>query len=208
MSSAEIQGNQVHLHRECQTCGNPRYTPDHNNSFVYFDPTDDGRAVFVPWGADKTFYSEVDATPFVNAEVARRLSRIPEVAAMLEAELQRIMDEDWDEGALLALIDGLGAQVKASEENDGYDAVLDDLRDRIIARPGEVEDLIAAGLPVGSEEQGQCKGTAGDDGKDGSGDGKDGWDDGKGDGDSGGCTFAPPRAGRDWSILGLVVGSI
>ena len=33
------------------------YSADRNNFYVYFDPTDAGRAVFIPWGADKTFLS-------------------------------------------------------------------------------------------------------------------------------------------------------
>ena len=77
------------------------YGADRNNFYVYFDPTDADRAVFIPWGADKTFLGDFSLDGYLTADLPRRLSHIPAIATRMENELERLLDEVWDEVSLL-----------------------------------------------------------------------------------------------------------
>ena len=136
------------------------YTSNRNNFYVYFDPDNVDRAVFVPWGTDEVMLDiESDVSgpaDFVRSELARRLSRVPDAHALLTAELQRLLDEVWSEPALLADIDHYAALVRRVE-NAGYqDEELQQLRSWISARRGQLEDALAVGLPAGEDTPAQC----------------------------------------------------
>ena len=143
------------------------YNNSRNNFYVYFDPADGGRAVFIPWGIDKTPNAAVQEPlgSFLNAEIPRRLSRIPLVATLMQEEIERLVTEVWDEDALLASVDRYGALVKTAQESDEYDASVESLRDWVRTRPEAVAVLLAAGLPAGAAESSPCAG-GGKDGKD------------------------------------------
>lgn len=134
------------------------YSGGTNNFYVYFDPGDNGRATFMPWGTDSVFTSLVigagaqgagGLATFQNSELSRRLARIPESAAMYQAELERLLDEVWDEAEILSSIDAYAAQVRTAQDDANYDETLDELRTWVRERRGELEGLLAQGLPDG-----------------------------------------------------------
>ena len=132
------------------------YSADRNNFFVYFDPTDADRAVFIPWGADKTFLSGFNLDGYLTADLPRRLSRIPAIATRMENELERLLDEVWDEAALLGSIDRYSAQVKGAQQDDGYDTQVEALRTWVRNRPDQIRERLRLGLPMGGEKSLPC----------------------------------------------------
>jgi len=148
------------------------YSGARNNFYVYFDPTDADRAVFIPWGVDKIFASDIDLEGYLTAELPRRLSRIPAIATHMADELERLLDEVWDEAAILANIERYSAQVKTAQQDDDYDAKLETLRDWVKNRPDKIREVLRDGLPMGAEEsfpitnkEGKDKGQSRDSGK-------------------------------------------
>ena len=132
------------------------YSADRNNFYVYFDPTDAGRAVFIPWGADKTFLSGFSLDGYLTADLPRRLSRIPAIATRMENELKRLLDEVWDEAALLGSIDRYSTQVKSAQQDDSYDTKVEALRTWVRNRPGQIRERLRVGLPVGMAKALPC----------------------------------------------------
>lgn len=139
------------------------YAANRNNFFVYFDPLDAGRAVFLPWGLDQVMTDEdaldrgaITLESFLLGELPRRLSRIPSTAARFEAELARLLDEVWDEERILASVDAFEAQVQSAQDDPGHPAAVEELRDWIRGRRGVVEAWLAAGLPAGSDDTESC----------------------------------------------------
>jgi spore coat protein H len=138
------------------------YAGMRNNFYVYFDPTDNYRAVFLPWGADNVF-SDVEKNTgfeglqkFAIGELCRRFSRIPLMNTRFLAELERLLDEVWDETALMASIDNFAAQVVTAEENDQFEAELASLRSWIQGRDQQLRDLLAEGLSENAIETDSC----------------------------------------------------
>ena len=132
------------------------YSADRNNFYVYFDPDDAGRAVFIPWGADKTFIGDLSLGRYLTADLPRHLSRIPAVATRMENELERLLDKVWDEAALLASIDRYSTQVKCAQQDDDYDTKVEALRTWVRNRPDQIRELLRGGFPVGAEESLPC----------------------------------------------------
>ena len=132
------------------------YSADRNNFYVYFDPTDADRAVFIPWGADKTFLGDFSLSGYLTADLPRHLSRIPATATRMENELERVLDEVWDEAALLESINRYSAQVKGAQQDDDYDTKVEILRTWVRSRPNQVRETLRIGLPVGMEESLPC----------------------------------------------------
>ena len=132
------------------------YSADRNNFYVYFDPTDANRAVFIPWGADKTFLSDFSLNPYLTADLPRRLSRIPAIATRMENELEKLLDEVWDEVTLLESIDRYSAQVKSAQQDDDYDAKVEALRTWVRNRPNQIREILRLGVPVGMEKSLPC----------------------------------------------------
>ena len=93
------------------------YTANHSNFYVFFDTNDNNRAIFIPDGMNYFRHtSEAQVfSDFVNAELPRRLSRIPETAQRFETELNRLLTEVWDAAALLTLVDNLAIQVQTGQ---------------------------------------------------------------------------------------------
>ena len=139
------------------------YNAGTNNFYVYFDPSDGGRATFIPWGMDDAMQQGAAFDNpawmhdlFTLSELARRLSRHPELSARFTDELARLMDEVWDERALLDRIDGTAALVRTVEDRDSYDDSTETLQAWVRGRRGQIEHLLAEGTPVGSERPGDC----------------------------------------------------
>ncbi len=132
------------------------YGADRNNFYVYFDPTDADRAVFIPWGADKTFLGDFSLYQYLTADLPRHLSRIPAMATRMENELERLLDEVWDEAAILGSIDRYSAQVKRAQQDDDYDTKIEALRTWVRSRPDQVREMLRVGFPVGMEKSLPC----------------------------------------------------
>ncbi len=134
------------------------YSAGKNNFYVYFDPSDDGRAVFVPWGVDNVFVDEKDGKngegifdlgPYLAAELPRRLARIPSMATRFEDELLRLLDERWLEDELMAQVDRYASLISQAQQADPADAdVVEELRAFIRERPDQIRALLGPGLPV------------------------------------------------------------
>lgn len=144
------------------------YAADHNNFYVYFDPADNGRAVFIPWGIDKSFNFDSELSNFLTADLPRRLSRIPEIRGQFEAELGRLLEEVWNEEVLLSSVDRYEAQIETAQESDeSYTEALIELRAWIENRPAKINEMLEEGLPAGPEESLSCmnQGTDGENDK-------------------------------------------
>jgi spore coat protein CotH len=146
------------------------YAGMRNNFYVYFDPTDSHRAVLLPWGADNVFSDAVKnqeltgLQKFTIGELSRRFSRIPEMNARFLAELERLLDEVWDQTAILASIDRYAAQVSTAEENDKFDDKLTPLRAWVQGRDRQLRDLLAEGLLENAAETDSCISLGGGEG--------------------------------------------
>jgi spore coat protein H len=138
------------------------YSSMRNNFYVYFDPTDNDRALLLPWGVDDVFSDRVISLKhtglamFTVGELSRRFSRIPEMNARFVEELEWLLDEAWDEATLLASLNRYAAQVRASEQNDQYEEVLTELRTWILGRDEQLRGMLVEGLPENVGETGSC----------------------------------------------------
>jgi spore coat protein H len=139
------------------------YTAGTNNFYVYFDPSDGGRATLIPWGTDDTMSTggAFDDPAwlhrlFLLSELSRRLSRHPVLAPRYTAELERILDEVWDEDTLHRRIERMAAQVTTAEDHDRHADRVAELKDWIAGRRAQLEQRIAEGTPEGSETPGNC----------------------------------------------------
>ena len=74
----------------------------------------------------------------------------------MENELERLLDEVWDEAALLESIDRYSAQVKSAEQTDDYDTKVEALRTWVRNRPDQVRERLRLGLPMGMEASLPC----------------------------------------------------
>ena len=138
------------------------YAGNRNNFYVYFDPTDAERAVFIPWGPDNVLNDEgdedalVDLNTFVFGELPRRLSRVPATATRFEEELRRLLEHVWREETLLARIDMYGGQVRSAQDDPEYDGRLATLRSWVKRRRAAVNSALSKGLPRGAGRPALC----------------------------------------------------
>ena len=87
------------------------YATNRNNYYLYREHKSD-RFYFIPWGPDSAFW---DPGPFIHIEVPKsfkargylceRLWEIPEIRTRYRAEMQRLLDEVWDENEFLTDLD-------------------------------------------------------------------------------------------------------
>ena len=75
------------------------YNSNSNNSYVYFDPDNENRVVFIPWGPDDAMQeSELfEEMSFVSSALARRISRHPPLHALYLERLSELLDTVWVE---------------------------------------------------------------------------------------------------------------
>ncbi len=130
-----------------------------NNTYVYFDPDNGDRAVFIPWGTDGAFEGE-GLEGFTSSQLARRLSRHPELHDRYLAHLQDLLDSVWDEQVLHDRLDLLADHVGTAETAvSGHEESLDLVREFIDERRAQVEAFLAAGGVEGAEEPHDCNGA-------------------------------------------------
>lgn len=92
------------------------YAANQNNYHVYFDPGDSGRGHFIPWGADALFAGQ---GPFggqagvvsANGILANRLYHTKGWPEQYRQAMDWLLDEVWDEDALLEDVNTLEPQL-------------------------------------------------------------------------------------------------
>jgi spore coat protein H len=87
------------------------YAGNRNNWYLYRDPGS-GRFHFIPWGADSAFKSTpsggrytLPQSVMVRGVLCRRLWQLPEIRIRYQAEMQRLLNEVWDEEFMLTELD-------------------------------------------------------------------------------------------------------
>ena len=76
---------------------------------------------------------------------------------MYQLELQRLLDEVWDETKLLASIDLYADQIRSAESSETYTKELNLLREWIKTRRTQVEQELAGKIAVGAHENQACE---------------------------------------------------
>ncbi len=141
------------------------YTGGSNNFYIYFDPADEGRGTFVPWGADDVFNGDEERSEIagealrdnIQGELARRLSRIPETRALYRAELERLLAEVWNEEVLLERIDAYASLVRTAQAAPEYDEEIAELKDWVEGRRDYMESALSQELARGDESSTACE---------------------------------------------------
>ena len=127
------------------------YCANRNNFFIYFDPNDNNRATFIPWGLD--YYGDDNSLEnYLNAELPRRLSRIDETAIKFNIEMQRLIDDVWNDALLNSFIINSASQVQTAQNDAQYQDKLAKLTTWILNRKNVIESLLIEGIPRGSDE--------------------------------------------------------
>ncbi len=99
------------------------YNANTNNFYTYAAPSD-GRLRFIASGPDSAFDSREPfgaGQPIWVAEgsaLSNRLLRLPEAKSAYEAELERLLDDVWDEDGRLAELDALADVVSPVDDAD------------------------------------------------------------------------------------------
>ena len=127
------------------------YCANRNNFFIYFDPNDNNRATFIPWGLDHYGW-ENSFEIYVKAELPRRLSRIEETATKFNNEMQRLLDDVWDEALFIGFINNASFLIESAQDDTEYQQKLDKLNSWILNRKGIIESLLIDGVTTGSNE--------------------------------------------------------
>jgi len=131
------------------------YSGNRNNWYAYRDRKT-RKLHFIPWGADSVFE---DPGPFINWPVpksvkargllCRRLWESPEIRTRYRAEMQRILNEAWNEKILLARLDlaqSLGARYNPSNDPAAV-TTAESIRKFIDGRRAEIQAELDAPAP-------------------------------------------------------------
>lgn len=149
------------------------YTGNHNNFYIYFDPSNAGRGVFIPWGVDAVFRDgnneDEQAFPrnlstYTYSELPRRLSRIEESARAFQAELRWLLDNVWQEEVLLDTVEYYAALVRSAQDDSNYGLEVERMRRWISSRRQRVEGFLEEGLAMGAPTAPSCFAIGLDDG--------------------------------------------
>ena len=150
------------------------YTANSNNSFVYFDPERDDRAVFIPWGPDDAMQGNeltADTSPageeeedflaednyFVNGAISRRISRHPDLSQQYFDELEWLLESVWNEQDLLEVQSQFTAQIQQVEANtEVFQTETAALEEWILQRRSTIEQYIESGGVEGETGEISC----------------------------------------------------
>ncbi len=142
-----------------------------NNTYVYFDPDRENRAVFIPWGPDDALSDGLGAeaeegeegegdgegVAFVASEIPRRLSRHPELSLRYLETLEQLLEEVWDEGVLADRIAQFTVHVRTAEQTtDGHREAVEELSSWVDQRRAGLEQFLLDGGVEGPEEPSDC----------------------------------------------------
>jgi spore coat protein H len=128
------------------------YALNENNFYMYNNPVD-GRFVFIPHGMDRIIQdprADTEAAP--KARLPQRIREIAALDTRYHDELARVTREVWDEGAVLAGIDGAAKVIRSASGGDRtkkdvaeFEANLGALREAMQLRRDLVDPAIACG---------------------------------------------------------------
>ncbi len=128
------------------------YAWNTNNYYLYADPSD-GRLHFIPWGIDAVLLSEaslegVPVSVYAYGMLANRLYANEEGQARYLDALNGLLENAWDEDALLARVDQIDALL-ADEitpmERGEVSAAMDEVRATIEGRRDAIEEATEDG---------------------------------------------------------------
>lgn len=117
------------------------YSGDQNNFFVYLRP-DTGKLAFIPWGTDNAYVREHPFLPpdgqprsvYAAGLLAARLYAQPETRERYRKTLRTLLEDVWDESALLKEVDRIEALVPEASSAD-----VEQQREFIRGRRAELE---------------------------------------------------------------------
>ncbi|MHC5037042.1 MAG: CotH kinase family protein [Planctomycetota bacterium] len=98
------------------------YTGDRNNCYIYRDPSS-GLFQFIPWGADgafakgHAFLPVIPKSVYAWSQIPNRLYNNLETRKLYHKKLKSLLDEVWDEKALLAEVDRIEKLVSPDRED-------------------------------------------------------------------------------------------
>ena len=127
------------------------YCANRNNFFIYFDPNDNNRATFIPWGLDHYGWENTFEV-YVSAELPRRLSRIDETATKFNNEMQRLLDDVWDEALFIGFINNASFLIENAQDDPDYQEKLNKFNNWVLSRKGVIESLLIDGITKGHNE--------------------------------------------------------
>jgi spore coat protein CotH len=129
------------------------------NNFYIFRPKESGLFYFTPWGPDSAFW---DPGPFIRVPVPKsikargylceRLWELPEVRERYRKEMQRLLDDVWDEKKLLAQLQQVRTLTKpySSVPDSAFEKAALSISEFVDSRRGHVQaelDASAADWP-------------------------------------------------------------
>jgi spore coat protein CotH len=118
------------------------------NNFYIFRPKESGLAYFTPWGPDSAFS---DPGPFISVPVPKsfkargylceRLWELPEVRERYRKEMQRLLDDVWNEKKMLAQLQQVRDMIKpySTVTDADFEKAALPIREFIDSRRGEVQ---------------------------------------------------------------------
>lgn len=126
------------------------YAGNNNNFFVYGDPTT-GRMMFLPWGADQLFGPGYPLDPGLTRSVlTERLFLHDPTRARYLTRYGAILDQIWDDDALLAEVDRVEALITASipaAETEAFETAIAELRSTLTGREQLLRSALGATGP-------------------------------------------------------------
>lgn len=132
------------------------YSNNRNNYFFYHDPTSD-KMHFIPWGLDSLFTDRPRTTRpqsvYACGAMAWRLYDVPETRDLYLGRLRDLLDDVWDEGAILAEIDRMEeliAPIVNPRDDDASEVAkaIDRTRSFVVGRRDVLLGELDAGPPV------------------------------------------------------------
>lgn len=111
------------------------YNANQNNYFIYFNPVDD-RGYFMPWGTDSVWTGRGATCVFAQSMLSNRLYNTDGIPERYRQTMLRLLEEAWDEDALLQEIDRIEELVtphlhdSQSSTAKSMDNIRDFIRDR------------------------------------------------------------------------------
>jgi spore coat protein CotH len=130
------------------------YASNTNNFYVYHDPVSD-QFEFIPWGTDGTLQpnplvaNQPPDSVFASGVLARRLYLAPSTQASYLERLRGLLETVWNEAEVLDSIDRMEASIRtlAAAGNPSFADAVEEVRDMVLSRRGEIESELASGPP-------------------------------------------------------------
>ncbi len=131
------------------------YTNNQNNYFVYSHPTKN-KLYFIPWGIDSAFEPEAPMPSFEaevksvhsHAVLANRLYRHPEIQQLYLKTMNELLDQHWQEDAMIAEIDKAFELIKdhISESNTEFREKVEVTRSFVRSRRSTIDRDLKTGV--------------------------------------------------------------